>query len=82
VQASTSKCKNTIEQQFDTFIDQYGAKNKEMETTGMTTKVHSQYANIMQKTNSDRFTSMKKQAGAAPSKMTINKFSSSGIGNF
>lgn len=45
----------------------------------MTYKAPNEYANIMQKTNSDRFTSMKK-SGPAP-KM-INKFSSSGIGNF
>ena len=44
----------------------------------MTYKAPNEYANIMQKTNSDRFTSMKK-SGPAPK---VNKFSSSGIGNF
>ena len=72
--------KKTIEAQFDNLIDQYGnQKLKEMETTGFTNKGVHEYANIMQKTNSDKFTSMKKQ-GSGHSK--VNKFSSSGVGNF
>ena len=41
-----------------------------METTGMPT-----YTNLMQKTASDRFTSLKKTVA-----VKVNKFSSSGIG--
>lgn len=52
-------------------------KQMEMELTGMTYKNVQEYQNILQKTNSDRFTSLKKKS-FAPIKM--NKFSSSGIG--
>jgi hypothetical protein len=43
-----------------------------METTGMPS-----YTNLMQKTASDRFTSLKKNVA-----VKVNKFSSSGIGHF
>ena len=80
VETSVPAQKKTIEAQFDNLIDQYGnQKIKDMETTGFTNKGVHEYANIMQKTNSDKFTSMKKQ-GSVHSK--INKFSSSGVGNF
>ena len=39
-----------------------------------------QNKNTMQNTNSERFTSIKKHLG--PSNLKINRFSSSGIGNF
>ena len=61
VETSMPAQKKTIEAQFDNLIDQYGnQKLKDMETTGFTNKGVHEYANIMQKTNSDKFTSMKK----------------------
>ena len=68
----------TIDNDYDCSIGP-SHKIKEMDTTGMTQTNVNQQTHIQQN-NSDRFTSRKKTTIPLGSK--LNKFSSSGIGNF
>lgn len=82
MEVSVETRKQTIEQGFDNLIEkaEQSQKIKEMDMTGLTYKnINVQNNILMQKTNSDRFTSMKKTSF---NQKQQNKFSSSGIGNF